>query len=192
MESIKERYEMVNHYSMKWLLEDIDINKQQHQYTYFWKPSIEEEVNKSCLGNWYPSEFDYDGIHYYFCEQFLMGCKAKLFGDDQIFKLILDSRNPYEMKKLGKKVKGFNQEVWDEYKAAVMFEGGLAKFTQNPQLRRFLMETGDDILVEASKFDAVWGIKMEESDERANDPHQWCGENILGFTLMSIRDYLLV
>lgn len=62
------------------------------------------------------------------------------------------------------------------------------KFTQNKDLKEFLLSTGNRIIVEASPYDAVWGIKMSEKDEFVNNPLKWKGENLLGFILMEVRD----
>jgi predicted NAD-dependent protein-ADP-ribosyltransferase YbiA (DUF1768 family) len=36
--------------------------------------------------------------------------------------------------------------------------GNFAKYSQNPKLRKWLFETGDSILVEASPDDIYWGV----------------------------------
>lgn len=46
------------------------------------------------------------------------------------------------------------------------------------------------MLVEASPFDGIWGVKLGIEDLRIEDPNQWCGENLLGFALMEARDIL--
>ena len=46
-----------------------------------------------------------------------------------------------------------------------------------------LLDTDDDILVEASPYDGVWGIK-------STDSRYWNGENLLGFAIMEVRDLL--
>ena len=60
--------------------------------------------------------------------------------------------------------------------------------SQNPELKEFLLNTGDSILVEASPVDAIWGIGLAADDPAAAEPHNWQGQNLLGFALMRVRD----
>ena len=66
----------------------------------------------------------------------------------------------------------------------------MAKFTQNRDLIIKLMDTGDAVLAEASPFDRTWGIGLSADDERAVNRKKWKGQNLLGETLMKIREQL--
>lgn len=55
-------------------------------------------------------------------------------------------------------------------------------------LGRFLEHTGETVLVEASPFDGIWGIKMSEDNSDIYTPEKWNGQNLLGFVLMDVRD----
>lgn len=67
-----------------------------------------------------------------------------------------------------------------------MKTGLIEKFSQNPDLKKALVRTGDAILVEASPFDKIWGIGISAKDAQKNKP--WEGENLLGKALMEVRD----
>ncbi len=67
-------------------------------------------------------------------------------------------------------------------------QGSTAKFAQNPELRDYLLGTGDRVLVEASPVDRIWGIGLTSQDEHARHPSAWRGLNLLGFALMDARD----
>ena len=61
---------------------------------------------------------------------------------------------------------------------------------QNEQLKQFILNTGKKILVEASDDDAIWGIGLNEEQAKNCSPSEWKGTNLLGYTLMAVRDYL--
>ena len=73
---------------------------------------------------------------------------------------------------------------------AIVLLGNWHKFSQNRELREFLLSTGDSVLVEASPYDAIWGIRLAASSPEAQDPMKWRGQNLLGFALMEVRDEL--
>ena len=127
----------------------------------------------------------------YLCmEQYMMAAKAELFGDKEIRDQILKCSDQKQIKALGRKVRGFDQKVWDKFKYAIVLLGNWHKFSQNRELREFLLSTGDSVLVEASPYDAIWGIRLPASAPEAQDPMKWRGRNLLGFALMEVRDEL--
>jgi hypothetical protein len=144
---------------------------------------------KGYLSNWYKSEFTVDGIKFANSEQWMMYQKAKTFGDEETAKKILASTSPSEIKGLGRKVKNYNDTVWNGVRQIVVFEGLKAKFGQNEDLKKQLLATGDDILVECNPTDSIWAIRMSGDDPRVQDISKWQGQNLLGFTLMLVRDY---
>ena len=145
---------------------------------------------KGFFSNWYKSEFTVDGVKFINSEQWMMYQKAKTFGDDEIAQKILASTSPSEIKGLGRKVRNYNDTIWNGVRQIVVYEGLKAKFEQNPDLAKQLLDTGDDILVECNPYDNIWAIHMSENDPRVQDISQWQGQNLLGFTLMLVRTYL--
>ena len=91
---------------------------------------------------------------------------------------------------IGAQGKRVDQKVWDDFKYAIVLNGNWCKFSQNQPLREFLLSTGDDVLVEASPYDGIWGIRLSASAPEAEDPQKWRGQNLLGFALMEVRDEL--
>lgn len=57
--------------------------------------------------------------------------KALLFKDYEILEKIKKVREPYEIKKLGRQVKNFNEKIWLENRDRILFEGLIGKFSQN-------------------------------------------------------------
>jgi ribA/ribD-fused uncharacterized protein len=85
----------------------------------------------------------------------MMAEKARLFGDEGIISSILHAETPKEAKALGRKISGFDEAKWLEQRVSIVTRGNYAKFSQNAALQRFLMGTGDRILVEASPVDPI-------------------------------------
>ena len=75
------------------------------------------------------------------------------------------------------------------HREAIVLKGSLLKFEQNPQMCQYLLST-TAVLVEASPYDAIWGIGLAEGDIRCGDAAAWQGSNLLGFCLMQARDML--
>lgn len=171
-------------------IRDMFSKKEKLKYTMFWghQPSKDGNITKSCLSQWWKSEFWSVTSTYCCMEQFMMAKKAELFGDKEICSQILDCSEPKKIKALGRKVKNFDETIWNEVKYSIVLNGNYFKFTQNPELREFLLDTGDSILAEASPYDGIWGIKMRDTDENIFNPLKWKGENLLGFALMEVRD----
>ena len=60
--------------------------------------------------------------------------KAILFGDHQHAAMILEEDGPVKCKHLGRKVRGFVQEIWDRESIGIVKRGNLAKFKGNDLL----------------------------------------------------------
>lgn len=158
-------------------------------FVFFWGHTDRREagIGKQCLSQWYPSPFVADGICYNCAEQYMMAEKAYAFGDEKAWHEIMASYDPMAIKKLGRRVRNFNAYVWNIYSRDVVKTASLAKFTQNPKLKEYLLSTGDKILVEASPKDEIWGIGLSADSPDACFPRRWPGENRLGFILMEVR-----
>jgi len=65
--------------------------------------------------------------------------------------------------------------MWDDKKDEVMLTGIRAKFSQNPELKKKLLDSGDSKLHENSPSDMYWGVK---------------GKDKLGKILMNVRNEL--
>jgi ribA/ribD-fused uncharacterized protein len=63
--------------------------------------------------------------------------------NQKIEEQILDSKNAFEAKKLGKKFKGLDQEAWDENSSRIMKNFILESFKQNPDSLQKLLDTGN-------------------------------------------------
>lgn len=164
----------------------------QPEYLFFWGHTGKDgaPVGKECFSQWYPAPFEVDGTRYPTAEHFMMAQKARLFGDAQAEAAILRAADPGAAKKLGRKVVGFDEATWEGRRFDIVVAGNVAKFSQSPPLRDFLLGTGARVLVEASPMDTIWGIGLGQDNPRASDPSSWRGLNLLGFALMVARSRL--
>lgn len=162
------------------------------KYLHFWghRPRPDGRVGASCLSQWWPSPFVVDGVTYATAEHWMMAAKARLFEDEEAERRVLAAGHPSQAKNAGRLVRGFDEQTWRRERFGIVVEGSVHKFTAHEDLRAFLLNTGDRVLVEASPVDRVWGIGLAADDEAANNPERWRGPNLLGFALMQARDRL--
>jgi ribA/ribD-fused uncharacterized protein len=163
------------------------------KYLLFWghTPKWEGQVDASCLSQWYPAPFVVDGTRFATAEHFMMAEKAKLFGDTEALARVLAARSAAEAKAIGREVRGYVDEAWASARYEAVIRGNVGKFDARPELREFLLHTGDRVLVEAAPRDTVWGIGLGRDNPNAGTPSLWRGQNLLGFALMEARAALL-
>ena len=149
----------------------------------FWHPL-------SAFSQWTQSPFTKDLVEYNCAEQFMMASKARLFGDDTALSAILASNDPREQKRLGRRVRHFDHELWQSHCGNIVLQGTQAKFSQNNEMRFILLQTRDHRLAEASPHDNLWGIGLSAYDPRASFPESWCGKTLLGQALENARKLL--
>lgn len=131
-----------------------------------------------------------DTVTVKYSEKAIMLCKASLMGDIETYQNIKKSENPTETKKLGRLVKPWNQELWDNNVCYIAKEVIYSKFNQNDEYKNGLLSTDNYLIAEAAPRDKIWGIGMGANNPDLNDPKKWKGSNILGWALMEVRDQL--
>ena len=142
------------------------------------------------LSNWYPSPFTLDGVAFSSMEQYMMYRKAVCFGDDKVAAQILVTEDVTEIKTLGRLVSGYDESLWNGVRQIVVYEGLLAKFSQNSELWEQLKKTGSAVLAECAVKDRIWGIGLSMRDPDRLDRAKWQGQNLLGYALMMVREKL--
>jgi ribA/ribD-fused uncharacterized protein len=178
-------------YSRRWLIEAI-ADGLEPEYLLFWghTPPAGGGIGKHVLSQWWPARFLLDGQSYLSAEHCMMAEKARLFGDAETRARILAAATPAEAKALGRKVRGFDEQVWERERFEIVRTASYEKFSQNADLCGYLLGTGQAVLVEASPVDRIWGIGLPPDDPRATRPGEWQGLNELGFALMQARHLL--
>jgi ribA/ribD-fused uncharacterized protein len=140
-----------------------------------------------------PKKLKEEMITFNCAEQYMMYVKSPYFADHSSGVKILASRDPKEQKKLGRQVRGYNDFEWSQVRSRVGEEGNYAKFTQDERLKGLLLGTGERLLCEAAKRDAIWGIGMDAAvgiatwNEFGAEAEEMWGTNLLGKSIMAAR-----
>ena len=145
---------------------------------------------KGVFSQWHMTPFSIGGCSFVTAEQWMMFCKATLFGDNERAERIMATDEPSLQKRLGSLVTPFDQLLWDRWKIEIVYRGNQAKFTQNAGAARQLLQTDPAMLVEANVRDWVWGVGLSVDDPSASEPCKWRGSNFLGRILTLVRSEL--
>lgn len=174
---------------MKYYIEDI---APESKFLFFWghQPNKDGSISKTCFSQWWLSSFEVDKVIYKTAEHWMMAKKAELFKDNEVLAKIIKANSPAEAKKLGREVRNYDDKLWLANRYEIVKQGNYYKFSQNPDLKKFLINTNERVLVEASPVDPIWGIGMASDHKDIINPEKWKGLNLLGFALMEVRDEL--
>lgn len=144
------------------------------------------------MSNWYHAEFDYAGRHYVNSEQYMMFQKVALGKRYDLADLIMSETDPAKIKEYGGKNYFDNfldiKPVWDAICKNIVKYGVKAKFAQNSDIFKALLDTGNALLCECAGSDTIWGIGINIKDTSWKDVSNWRGHNYLGKILMEIRE----
>lgn len=135
-------------------------------FFYGWKVTKTYPESLACFSQWWPVDFtdpDYPSIGFRTAEHYMMYRKALLF-DPDVAQAIVDAKTPAEAKRLGRKVRNFDRDAWNKVADDIVERGNFLKFSQNDTLKRYLLDTGNDTMVEASPTDRIWGIGFSAED----------------------------
>lgn len=129
-------------------------------------------------------------------EEWMMVWKALIFAKGghrdnnlAVAEHMIKSKDPKTIRALGRKVKGYDDKIWDQWKVKVVENGNYLQFSQNEIMKKVLLDSGDRAIFESSNYDAIWGIGLSEEDAETNKD-KW-GLNLLGKSLMNIRNILM-
>jgi ribA/ribD-fused uncharacterized protein len=172
-----------------------------------WKP---ESLNKKHPGMAVIQFYSETKKHGHFSNFFPSEIKLKIGKNDlafptsehlfQIMKFVPENGIPNDKKTIGHIDKIYNTESpgisaklgrmrnypicgdWETFGLEVMFFAVYLKFTQDPNLKKKILETEGCILVEHTHRDAKWGD--------GGDINNCQGQNLLGTTLMFVREFI--
>lgn len=127
------------------------------------------------LSNFYSAPVEYKGFTYQNNEAAFQA--QKCLTDEE--KADFTDLEPSKAKYRGRRVE--LRPDWESVKVRIMEDIVRAKFRQNEELARLLLETGDRILEEGNTWnDTFWGVSLKTRK----------GKNNLGRILMRVRDEL--
>ena len=143
----------------------------------------------STLSNWSPSQIEYNSNVYVNLEQAYMHIKALENGDNVAARKIRYTKDPQEIKRIGSKLAVYNNEKWNTIRHGVMHDLVKAKFMQNEEMARELIQTGNRKLGEIGKeSDYANGVPFTHPN--VLDPTVWTAASELGKTLEAVRHEL--
>ncbi len=126
------------------------------------------------LSNFYPAKVILDGVVYPTTEHAYQSAKST-DPDERI--TICGAPTPWEAKSLGRNVK--LRGLWNQLKFGIMYDLVWQKFSLHEDLKKGLLETGDQELIEGNAWgDTIWGVCNGK------------GDNWLGLILMDVRKRL--
>jgi ribA/ribD-fused uncharacterized protein len=161
------------------LLKENIYTPQQHNITAFF-------TQNSPLSNHYLSSFTFKDTQFNCMEQYIMAMKASLFEDHETYLRVIQESNPKKQKQLGKNILNYNHKKWLETADGIIIQGLKEKFGQSDYLKKFLLDTGNSLIVEAS-LDKLWGVGIHLRDSNLWDATKHVGQNKMGKLLMNIR-----
>ena len=136
--------------------------------------------------NFHRSSFILKDQQFHSAEQWIQYQKALLIGDSFTANQILATTMPYESKRLGYHVNGFDIGRWKNEGYYLCLEGIKAKFAQNPPLLNMLKSTEPKVLVESS-LDRLWGTEVQLLDLDALNPEKWHGTGWMSAMLSTVH-----
>ena len=157
------------------------------KYVFFWQ---------EYLSNWAYAQggltvkVNNEDVKFPTSEHLFMLFKAQYFGDEETVKKLADAKTPKEAKALGRNVKNFVPDKWDAISSKYMMKAVTIRFEQDKKFAKMLTDKKYEgkTFVEASPYDKIWGIGMDENNPDIEDSKKWQGQNKLGKCLTKLRD----
>ena len=143
----------------------------------------------SILSNLHPLKIMIDGRNYNTNEQFIQYSKAVLFKDFENANKVLAENDPYKQMEIGRNIQGYKRHIWQANAPSILNRVNRAKYNQHTHAKEVLISTGTRLIGEATK-DRLFGIGQTLTDETVSISSTWTGQNLMGTTLMDIRNDL--
>lgn len=129
-----------------------------------------------CFSNFSPHGFELDDLYWHTSEHYFQAQKfAGTFHLEQI-RLV---KSPKDAARMGRERTRPLRQDWEQVKDEIMRKAVLRKFETHADIRKILLSTGNEEIVENSPILYYWGCGADGS-----------GKNRLGIILMEVRKIL--
>jgi ribA/ribD-fused uncharacterized protein len=128
-----------------------------------------------CFSNFAKYSFTLDNMLWQTVEHYYQASK---YEGTPYLEIIQSASDPKDAYRLSKKYSEHKRTDFKDVKLDYMKRGTLQKFIGNPDIRKILLDTGDEIIIENCGNDVFWG-------QDANG----IGENNMGKILMQVREH---
>lgn len=147
--------------------------------------------SKHCeLSNHFPSEFTIEQNTFSNMEHYLAFQRAIITDDPALVDRALQCSDPMDAKAMLNSLRNNRLHDWELIRDNIALDGLKAKFMQNKNLHKYLADTADLRLGEASQ-NGVWGIGLTLDDPCVLDTGKWLASgNLLGVLLIRVREGL--
>jgi len=140
----------------------------------------------SMFSNSAKKSVEIDGVTYPSVTHYYIAMKAREAKNDDLYEKIMAAATAKAAKAIEKKI-SLNEEEWEAKEDSIMQKGVRAKFTQHPEIRAKLLETGDRPIGFADARDIYWGIGTSQDTDKAKKKSKWRGQNKLGNIIEELR-----
>jgi len=129
-----------------------------------------------CFSNFSRHGFELEGKYWPTAEHYYQAQKFSTTQHDYLCQKIYEVPTPGEAAQIGRNPQYPLRPDWDRVKLKVMYAALKAKFQAHADIRKILLSTGEEDLVEDSPVDSFWGCGPDKK-----------GLNHLGRLLMQLR-----
>ncbi len=127
-----------------------------------------------CFSNFSRHGFELDGKYWKTSEHYFQAMK---FEGTKFEEKVRIARSPKGAANLGRRRDFPLRKDWETIKDDVMRRAVLKKFQTHDEIRKILLDTGDEYLIENAPGDYYWGCGKDGT-----------GKNMLGIILMEVRE----
>lgn len=144
----------------------------------------------SAFSNSAKKSVEIDGTTYASVTHYYIAMKAREAKNDAMYDKVMAAATAKAAKALEKKIV-LKEEEWEPKQDSIMQKAVRAKFTQHPEIRAKLLETGNRPIGFADARDIYWSIGTSRDTEKAKKKSKWRGQNKLGLIIEELRDVFM-